>query len=95
MDMDMTRLDASRPGRNGPGNDDNEGVPHITQSSITIGALPSNCLVSQQDTRWWDSVGVFYSPSQLGKEKTISCFFKEYPYLTTTPLGQDMTQGHF
>ena len=60
-------------GQSGPGNNGNEGVFHIPQSSSITGTSPSDCLVSYPG----DSLGrvlplcrgtvsVFYRPSQLG-----------------------------
>ena len=49
-----------------------EGVLHIPQSFSITGALPSDYLVSLQDTRWGglplyrDEVSLFFRPSQLG-----------------------------
>ena len=43
------------PGESEPGNDGNEGVLNISQSSSIVGILPSDCLVSYQDTRWGGS----------------------------------------
>ena len=40
------------PGQSGPGNNGNEGVLHIPQSPSITGTLPSDCLVSYQDTHW-------------------------------------------
>ena len=51
-----------------------KGVLHIPQSSSTAGTSPSDCLVSYAGHSlvgvlplWRGTVGVFYSPSRLGK----------------------------
>ena len=61
-----------------PGSNGNEGVLCIPQSSSTAGTSPSYCLVSY--TRWVgvlplcrEAVGVFYSPSRLGKAGHPEC----------------------
>ena len=60
--------------QNWAGRNDHEGVLRVPQSSSITGTSPSDCLVSYQDTPWLgvllfyrDTVGVFYSPSRLGK----------------------------
>ena len=70
----MTLPSATTPGQSEPGSDGNEGVIHIPQSSSITGASPLLFLVSYQDIRWEgiltlcrEEVGVFYSPSRLGK----------------------------
>ena len=59
-------------GQSGPGRDDNKGLLRIPQSSSTAGTSPSDCLVSYPENSYWgltkEAVGVFYSPSQLGKK---------------------------
>ena len=76
--IDRTLSGATTPGQSGPGSNGNEGVLHIPQCSSITGASPSDCLVSYNRTLvwwwWWgvllcyrDVVGVFYSPSWLGK----------------------------
>ena len=50
--IDKTLLGATTSGQSGPGCDGNEGVLCIPQSSSMTGTLPSDCLVSYQDTRW-------------------------------------------
>ena len=42
---------STTPGQNGPGNDGNKGALCIPQSSSITGSLPSDYLMSQQDTR--------------------------------------------
>ena len=57
----------------GAGNDGNEGILSILQSSSIIGTSPSNCLVSYPGHSLWGGVlplgrcvvGIFYSPSRL------------------------------
>ena len=44
--MDRTLSGATTPVQSGLGNDGNEGVLHIPQSSSITGASPSDCLVS-------------------------------------------------
>ena len=48
--IDRTLSGTTAPGQNGPGNDGNEEVLCIPQSSSITGASPSDCLVSYQDT---------------------------------------------
>ena len=50
--------------QSGPGSDDNEGVPHIPQSSSITGTSPSDCLVS------WTLVGGWVLPLCRGE---VSC----------------------
>ena len=65
-----TLLGATTPGQSGPGNDVNERLLHIPESSSITGALQSDCLMFYQDTCWRsltlgrDAVGVFYSPNR-------------------------------
>ena len=68
---------ATTPGQSGPGSNGNEGVLRIPQSSSIAGTSPSDCLVSYQDGHrvggeflllYREAVGVFYSPSKLGKK---------------------------
>ena len=70
----MTLSGATTPGQNGPGSDGNEGVLRIPQSSSITGTSPSDCLVSYPGHSLWEgvtlsreAVGVFYSPSRVGK----------------------------
>ena len=73
--MDRALSGATTPGQSGPGSDGNEGVLRIPQSSNTAGTSPSDCLVSYPGYSLGggglplcsEAVGVFYSPSQLGK----------------------------
>ena len=66
-----------------PGSDANESVLHIPQSSSITGILPSDFLVSYPGT-WFlrgmfslsRGVGVFYSPSRLGKQLIRTDYFK-------------------
>ena len=44
--IDSTLSGGASPGQNEPGSDGNKGVPYVTQSSIIIGVLPSDCSVS-------------------------------------------------
>ena len=65
---------ATTPDQSGPGNNGNEGVLCIPQSSSITGTSPSDCLVSYPGhlLRWGvlllcrEVVGVFYSPSWQG-----------------------------
>ena len=71
--IDKTLSGATTPGQHGFGKDENEGILCIPKSSRITWASPSNCFVSYL---WHslekvlllcrDTVGVFYSPSQLG-----------------------------
>ena len=44
--IDRTLSSATTPGQSGPGNDGNEGLLHIPQSSSITGTSLSDCLVS-------------------------------------------------
>ena len=59
--IDRTLSVATSPGQSEPGNDVNEGVLIISQSCCITGTLPSECLVSYQDTR----CGVFYPSTEM------------------------------
>ena len=50
--INRTLLAATTPGQSEPGNDGNEGVLHIPQSSSITGASPLDCFGSYQDTCW-------------------------------------------
>ena len=74
LTIDGTLSGATTPGQSGSGIDGNEGVLHIPQSSSITGTSPSDCLVSYPGhtlgvvlPQCRGAVGVFYSPSQLGK----------------------------
>ena len=61
-------------GQSEPGNDGNEGILRIPQSSSITGTSPSDCFVSFPGHSfsgvlpfWRSAVNVFYSPSQLSK----------------------------
>ena len=65
-------------GQSGPGSDGNEGVLRIPQSSSIAGTSLSNCLVSYPEHSLGgvlplcrEAVGVFYSPSRLGKRLVV------------------------
>ena len=73
--IDRTQSGATTPSQSGPGNNSNERVLCILQSSSITGASPSDCLMSYPG--YWfggwgglllcrDAVGVFYSPNRLG-----------------------------
>ena len=64
LPIDRTLLGATTPGQSGPGSDGNEAVLRIPQNSSTAGTSLSDCLVSYLCR---ETVGVFYSPSRLGK----------------------------
>ena len=76
--IDRTLLSATNPAHCGPGNDGNEGILRIPQSSSITGALPSDCLESYLGHSLGlgvlpymrVSVGVFYSASWLGQQIT-------------------------
>ena len=64
------------PGQSWPGSNGNEGVLRIPQSFNITGNSSSDCLVSYPGNLLGgvlplcrEEVGVFYSPSQLGKER--------------------------
>ena len=71
--IDGILTDTTTPDQSGAGSNDNEGILHIPQSSMT-GAIPSSDLVSYNRTLvggrilplYRDAVNVFDSPSQLG-----------------------------
>ena len=72
--IDRTLSGATNPDQSGSGSNGNEGVLYIPQSSSITRTSSSDCLVSYQDTHsaWVlplcrGAVGVFYSPSRLGK----------------------------
>ena len=50
--IDRILSGATTPGQSGPGNDSNEGVLRIPQSSSITGTSLSDCLVSYQDIHW-------------------------------------------
>ena len=63
-------------GHSEPGSNDNEGVLHIPQGPCITGTSPSDCLVSYLGHSLGgvlpfsrEAVGVFYSPSWLGKRE--------------------------
>ena len=65
---------ATTPGQSGPGSDGNKDVFCIPQSSSIAGTSPSDCWVSYLGHSlvgvlplYRETVGVFYSPSRLGK----------------------------
>ena len=72
--IDRALSGATTPGQSWPGSDGNEGVLCIPQS--IIGTWPSDCLVSYPGyllvrgllPLYRGTVGVFYIPSQLGKD---------------------------
>ena len=73
--IDKSLSDVTTPSQSGPGNDGNEGVLRIPQSSSITGTSLPDCLVSYTGHLFGGgvlphcrgSVGVFYSPSRLGK----------------------------
>ena len=80
------RLD---PNPSGPGNNGKEGVLRIPQSSRITGNIPSDCLVSYPGNSLGGvlslcrgAVGLFYSPSRLGK--------KEVGYLVDSVVPADL-----
>ena len=73
--MDNTLSDATTPGQNGPGSNGNEGILRIPQCSAITGTSVSDYLVSYPGHSLVgvlplcrDAVGVFCSPSRLGKK---------------------------
>ena len=59
--IDRSRLGATIPGQGRSGNDSNEGVLHIPQSSSITGASPSDCLISYPRHTFGDS----YSSAEM------------------------------
>ena len=49
LNVKLWPVDNTTPGQSGRWSDDSEGVHQIPQSSIIIGASPSDCLMSSQD----------------------------------------------
>ena len=86
LTIDRTLPDAIIPGLSGRGNDSNEGMFCIPQSSSITGASPADCLMSYSRHSLVgvlplcrDVVGVFYYPRWLGsisKEEFQRCFDK-------------------
>ena len=80
FNIDRALSGATTPGQNGPGSNGNEGVLRIPQSFSIAGISPSDCLVSYPRHSLGrvflllcrETVGVFYSPSWLGKRETGS-----------------------
>ena len=71
--INRTLSGATPPGKGEPGNDGNEGVLRILQSSSITGNSPSDYLVSNPGHAFEgvlpfcrEAVGVFYSPNRLG-----------------------------
>ena len=86
--IDRTLSGATTPGHSEHGNNDNEGVFHISQSSSITGTLPSDCLVSYPGhslvsvfSLCRGAVDVFYSPSRLGNDKKKKKKKKGMPYI--------------
>ena len=50
--IDRTLSGATTPGQCEPGSDGNKGVLRIPQISSNTGTLPSDCILSYQDTSW-------------------------------------------
>ena len=73
--IDMTLSDGTTPGQRGPGNDVNEGVLRIPPSWSISETSTSDCFVSYPGHSLGggilslsrEAVGIFYSPSRLGK----------------------------
>ena len=92
--IDRVRSDATTLGQSGPGSDGNEGVFRFPKNSSITGTSPSDCLVSYQDIYWGggilplcrDAVGVFYSPSWLGKPSTDNAWI-HFPNPTNDWFG--------
>ena len=75
----MALSGATIPSQSGPGSNSNERVLRIRQSSNITGTSSSDCLVSYQETPYGEvlplckgAIGVFYSPSRLGKVEDLS-----------------------
>ena len=72
---------ATTPGQGGPGSDGNEGVLRILQSTIITGTSLSDYLMSYPGHSFGggvlclcrEAIRVFYSPSQLDKQKSVIC----------------------
>ena len=79
--QNRTLLGATTSGQSGPGSNDNEGILYIPQISKTRSS-PSDGLMSYEEHSFgggsavlllcWDTVSVFYSPSQLGCYSLVS-----------------------
>ena len=91
--LDRTLSGVTTPGQRGLGNDGNEGVRNIPQSSSIIGTSPSDCLVLYPGHSLVgvlllcrEAVGVFYSPSELDniairrKENSSESLIRENPH---------------
>ena len=70
---------ATTPDQSGPGSNGNEGVFRIPQSSSITGDSQSDCLVLYPGHSlgrflplYRGAVSIFYSPSQLGKDKLVT-----------------------
>ena len=59
--IDRTLLGATTPGQSEPETDENKGILSIPQSSTTIGALPSDCLMSHPG----HSLGEFKAAAEM------------------------------
>ena len=75
--IDRTLSGSTSPCQSGPGSYGNEKVLHIPQRSSITGNSPSECLRLYSRHYLWGgltscryAVGVFHSPSRLGKPKT-------------------------
>ena len=68
-----TILGATTLGQSGPGNDDNEGVLHILQSSSITDCLMSYSRHSLRGDLplYRDAAGVFYTPIRLNKKIVV------------------------
>ena len=83
--IDRILSGVTTPGQSGPGSDSNERVLRIPQSSSITGTSPSDCLVLYPGYSFGvgvlplyrEAVGVFYSPSRLGKS-SAECFHNPY-----------------
>ena len=64
LSIDRTLSDATTPSLSGPGNDGNEEVLHIPQSSSITETSPPDCLVSYAA----QSLGVFYLCAEMQLE---------------------------
>ena len=79
--IDWPQSDATTQGQSGPESDGNEGVLRVPQSSSNTRTSSSDCLESYPVHSLGESlplcryaVGVFYSPSRLGKWQIVLTF---------------------
>ena len=90
--LDRTFSCATTPDQSGLGSDGIEGVIHKPQNSSITGALPSDCLVSYQDTCWGSLTPLqrcswcILQPQPTEPLFSGSCSFSTWP-CKTCPVG--------